>query len=471
LSIIKNKDYDVIIIGAGIGGLVCGCYIAQRGLKVLIVEKNVKPGGYCRSFSVNGFHFDTCAHSLGGVRQDGNIGRIISELELKNKIQIERSNPSNIVITPHFKIHFWNELDRIIQEFQSCFPDEAKKIEDFFNFVYKIKGTSFSSLIKITFEELLEKYFKDKRLKAILSLPLLGNIGLPASRVSAFTAVTLYQEFLIDGGYHPVGGMGRLSDVLSQRFKELKGDIVFGNPVEKISFVKNSIKGVHVKGNNFYTTEYIVSDIDARQTFINLIQDKGFFDQRFLRKLDKFKPSLSTFVLYLGLDSDFSALPTGTQTVWYLSSYNVEKMYRSAIKNEIDKLDWFLFRIDKDRKSIMALVNVPFINKEFWQKNKKNFTNSFIKKIENLMPGLSDHIIYKSAATPATLLNWSNGFKGASYGWESTLSQVSQVGFSQATPVKNLYLCGHWATIAFGIPGVAYLGRSTANIIIKRKGL
>ena len=44
---LKKDQYDVIIIGAGIGGLVCGCYLAKAGLKVLIVEQHNKAGGYC----------------------------------------------------------------------------------------------------------------------------------------------------------------------------------------------------------------------------------------------------------------------------------------------------------------------------------------------------------------------------------------------------------------------------------------
>ena len=54
---IDNK-YDVIIIGAGIGGLVCGCYLVKAGLKVLIVEKHYQVGGYCTSFKRKGFTFD-----------------------------------------------------------------------------------------------------------------------------------------------------------------------------------------------------------------------------------------------------------------------------------------------------------------------------------------------------------------------------------------------------------------------------
>ena len=64
----KNK-YDVIIIGAGISGLVCGCYLAKAGMKVLIVEQHDKPGGYCTSFKRQGFTFDAAAHTLGGKEQ------------------------------------------------------------------------------------------------------------------------------------------------------------------------------------------------------------------------------------------------------------------------------------------------------------------------------------------------------------------------------------------------------------------
>ncbi len=67
----QNYDYDAIIIGAGIGGLVCGCYLAKAGMKVLIVEKNAQPGGYCTSFTRGGFTFDSCVHSLGSLRPEG----------------------------------------------------------------------------------------------------------------------------------------------------------------------------------------------------------------------------------------------------------------------------------------------------------------------------------------------------------------------------------------------------------------
>ena len=67
-----RNNYDVVIIGAGIGGLVCGCYLSRSGLKTLIVEKNVLVGGYCTSFEKSGFVFDSCAGGIEcSLRFDG----------------------------------------------------------------------------------------------------------------------------------------------------------------------------------------------------------------------------------------------------------------------------------------------------------------------------------------------------------------------------------------------------------------
>ncbi len=53
-----GKDiYDAVIIGAGVSGLVCGCYLAKTGMKVLIAEQHFKPRGYCTSFNRKGFAF------------------------------------------------------------------------------------------------------------------------------------------------------------------------------------------------------------------------------------------------------------------------------------------------------------------------------------------------------------------------------------------------------------------------------
>ena len=85
----STDTYDVAIIGAGIGGLVCGCYLAKAGMKVLIAEQHHKPGGYCTSFTRKGFTFDAAAHSFGSYRKEGNMYKVIQELDLMGRIKVK----------------------------------------------------------------------------------------------------------------------------------------------------------------------------------------------------------------------------------------------------------------------------------------------------------------------------------------------------------------------------------------------
>ncbi|GAG18207.1 unnamed protein product, partial [marine sediment metagenome] len=47
--------HDVIVVGAGLGGVVCGALLAKSGLKVLVLDKNNRVGGKQMGISVKGF--------------------------------------------------------------------------------------------------------------------------------------------------------------------------------------------------------------------------------------------------------------------------------------------------------------------------------------------------------------------------------------------------------------------------------
>ncbi len=464
----KKYDYDAVIIGAGISGLVCGCYLAKAGMKTLIVEKNAKPGGYCTSFKRKGFTFDACAHSLGSLREGGNIATILKELDLDKRINIIRNNPSDIILSPDHKVSFWNNLDKTIKGFQDNFPKEAKQIKHFFHYLDNNSGVVLlAKLRNKTFKDLLDSYFEDLKLKAILSLPVLGNVGLPPSLVSAITAVTIYKEYVYDGGNYPEGGMQELPDLLAKRLKELGGDILLPERVNKIKIEDKHIKGVILKNDNFLSAKYVISNVDARYTFLKMINDDTI-DKNMFDKINSMIPSLSMFILYLGINGKFNGLPENSSNMWFLPHYNVERMYLTAVSGDIENSDWFLFRVSKDKRNILMLVNAAFNTRDYWKHNKGKLTDLFIRKVEQVIPELSKHIVFKDSATPHTLYRYTLNYKGAAYGWAGMPSQFGVQGFSQTTFIKNLYLTGHWTTTAQGISGVSYLGRSTAKMILNR---
>lgn len=463
----QRYDYDAIIIGAGISGLVCGCYLAKAGMKVLIVEKNANPGGYCTSFTRKGFTFDSCAHSIGGLGKEGIVRQVMQELDL-SYLKFRKFDPLDIIIAPDYTISFWSDIDKTIHELQENFPSEATNISDLFHFINDVKGVSHIQLRNKTLKDLLDKYFHDYKLKSILSFLAFGNLGLPPSLLSAFTAVKFYKQFIFDGGYYPGNRIQEFPDALAAGFKRFGGQLTYLKTVKKIITKENSATGIVLNDDEHITSKHVISNCDAMQTFSKLL-DEGCMDTERRDTLDNLIPSVSFFVLYLAVDNNLKTLSEAGTNLWYLSDYDLEKIY---INNECGKMGdirWFMFRIMPNKNSILCFTNAPFRSKEYWRTHKNEVRDVFINKIECLIPELSRHIVFKDAASPHTLYKWTLNYKGAAYGWAGMPSQFAVPGFSQKTFIKNLYLTGHWTTLAQGIPGVVYLGRDTSRIILKRE--
>lgn len=462
--------YDAIIIGAGIGGLVCGCYLAKAGMKVLICEQHYKPGGYCTSFKRKGFTFDAAAHSFGAYRESGIVRKVFTELEINKKIKIIRFNPSDIFITPDYKITLWNDLDKTIEEFQRAFPEETDNIKEFFYFLTNPDTNFFARMRSWTFKNLLDKYFSNEKLKAIISFPLLGNGGLPSSQMSAFIGAKLYSEFLLDGGYYPEGGMQALPDALCERFKELGGELRLSCLVKKIKVKDNKIVGAVLEKGGFIPSKIVISDCDARQTFFKLIGKKKL-EQEFSRKIDNMMPSMSDFIIYLGIDGFFESLSNLGTGIWCFSHYNVDQAYKDAQKCKIEHLGGYFLRASHNGSTIVAIMSAPYKNRIFWKTNKYIFLEHFITKIEkDIIPDLSNHIIYKDAATPYTLYRYTLNYKGASYGWAGTPTQLAVPDIRKPSFIHGLYITSSWTTQGIGISGVIYIAQDTAKMIL-RKGV
>jgi len=464
----ENSIYDVVIIGAGIGGLVCGCYLAQAGMKVLIAEQHSKPGGYCTSFRRKGITFDAAAHSFGGFRKDGIVRKVFGDLEITGRLKITRYDPSDIIITPDCTVKFYSDMERTIEELENAFKEYPGRVKEFFTFLLNPAQNSFISMRAWTYKDLLDRYFSSPQLKSVLSFPIFGNGALPPSRISAFIGAKILTEFILDGGYYPDGGMQCLPDILAARFQEYGGTLLCSTFVEKIRVKGNKVMGVVVRQGDYFAAKCVVSNCDTVQTFCRLL-NLGSTNRDFVGKMRSMIPSLSMFVLYLGLDGKFNSGLCPGSNMWYLPSYDIESMYLVAMRRNMKNLNEYMLRVSPDRRNIVAFTHTPYRNESYWVKNKVKFMEAFIKKLSLIMPDIAEHIIYKDAATPATLYRYTLNYRGAAYGWESILSQLALPDFRKPSFIDGLYLCGHWVTQGLGIPGVTYIGYDTARQIISKK--
>jgi phytoene dehydrogenase-like protein len=463
---ISRAAYDAVIIGAGIGGLVCGCYLSRAGLKVLIAEQHSKPGGYCSSFKRKNFVFDAAAHSFGGYK-NGPLGSIFRELGVDKKIKLRRFDPSDTIIAPTMTVRFWADVNKTIEEFQSAYPGE-KKIKEFFHFILDPDPMAFIRMRSLTFKDLLDKYFIDHKIKAVLSFPLFGNCGLPSSLTSAFIGAKIFKEFLLDGGYYPEGGMQNLSRALAEIFQEAGGELWLSCLIKKIAIKDNKVIGIVSEKDGFIQSTSVISNCDARQTFFKLLGKKNI-GENFCEKINNMTPSLSTFVVYLGIDKNFNNLPQHTN-LWHLSDYDVDKIYLSSAKGDLRHINNYLVHSRPDDKIISGYIMVPSKTNFFWKTQKEKLLDYFIDTIEkHFIPFLSKHISHKEAATPNTLNRYTLNYRGAAFGWACIPSQFADSDFRKPHVISGLYLTGHWTTEGLGIPGVTYLGYDTANLILKKR--
>jgi len=469
-----NYDYDAIIIGAGISGLVCGCYLAKAGLKTLIVEKNSKVGGYCTSFTRNGFHFDACVYSLSSFRQGGILNKIFNDFDLKSNFKLIRHDISDTIITPNYKISLFHDVEKSIGELSKSFPQQRSKIESFLKLIYFTPLILLTKYKNFTLKDLLDLYFDNGELRTILTIALLGYTGLPPSTLSAFVAILIFREFIFDGGYYPEGGMQRFSDALALKMIEYGGEIQTFAKVSRILLDNNQVKGIQLESGKVFNSKLIISACDIHETFFELI-DYSKVPKTFLEKIDRNRISLSAFLVYLGLSKDLEPFPELKSHTWVIANNceDIEKIYTNLLNEQFDFIamssptlkDQNMPQRVIKKESLFLFVNMMFRNKPLRDQDK--IVEELITLAEEVIPDLGKFIKLQFTASPSTLYRWTLNYDGAAYGWADTISHFGDPDFSERTKIKHLFLAGHWSNKSSGVTSVANSGFLAAESVIR----
>lgn len=466
-------QYDVIIVGSGIGGLVCGCYLAKAGLKVLVVEQHNKPGGCCTSFNRQGYRFDVGVHYLGSLG-NGTLRQILDELEID--LPTARIDPTDKIIMPDFTIYLRARIEDTIAEFKRCFPKEARNIDKFLQLIFiKDFASVYKKLNKITFEKVLDEFFRDRRLKSVWSF-LLNNIGLSAKTAAAIPAIILFREYILDSGHYPIGGIQAFPNKLVEKLNSLNGKVILSKKVVKI-ITTGQEKKVILNDGQEISAKVIVSNADATETFKELLDVRA----KEAKIVDKMKTSPSLFLVYLGLKGNLENTLKEKVNIWYSSSYDSDRIYsdmsrKLVIKNLKSIVCTFPSTHDvslsnKEKSTATLFIYAPFKTREFWEKNKFKTGEMMIDKAAEIMPGLKESIDIKIYGTPYDFYRYTFNKNGAFVGWLSDLKHTVELSLPQKTSVKNLYLAGHWCTMGHlgygGIPKVAFSGKKAAMMVLR----
>jgi phytoene dehydrogenase-like protein len=505
----EENQYDAVIIGSGLGGLSCAAAFARQGFKALVLEQHYVPGGYATTFKrPGGFVFDVSLHSTVVGEREGIHNLIPGFPEIKDVEFVPHHGLYRAIFPDHDIRVPAKDIEGYIKMLVGYFPEEREGIVGIFedmrgltNDINKYQSAGgkvdmsrfpadfpylFKSFNK-TWGQLQDTRLKDPKLKAIVS-GLWGYFGLPPSKLASFYYAMPLIGYLHEGGYYPRGKSQKLSEAFVKFIEDHGGKVKLRSRVEKILVKDQTAYGVKTKDGAEYTAKVVVSNANAHDTFLKMLEgNKPLEDLK--KRMDKLSISFSSFQVFLGLKKDLvSEIGIKDTEIFYYPDYDHEAGYKAALNADVESSGYGLTLYDNLYKEYSPegknIVNIIITqgydhwikyeadywkgNKTEYKKEKERMADVLISQVEEtLLPKLSEAIEVKEIGTPLTNIRYTSNTRGAIYGWDQTLDNTGPRRFPQTTPIKNLYLSGAWTSPGHGYTAVLMSGLQCFGEIMK----
>ena len=475
----KDKDeFDVIIVGSGIGGLSCGGMLAAKGYKVLVLEQAKNLGGYFTSFKRNGFLFNVGVDDVSGLwTNNGTLAYFMKMTGLKkedhfieNRERQYYANGMSITLDNKSKhiTHILSELFPEEKKIKHFFTDAKKAYDEFFannkeygiplspELIVRVFGIkkllrfpkekpNFYTWATKNFRQKLDEYFKDERLIDFVST-LTHYIDAPLEKVPGGAAIVACLSYLIyGGGYLPKNAGINFTETLQELIEKNGGSVLVKHKVDKINIVNGAVNGVRANAK-FFSAPVVVSNANALHTYLDLVGEEQL-DKKFINRIKSLKLSTSVFAAYLGVDMDLSKYPAIIA--------NKDERFGLAITSNIDpsrapKGQACVSIIEKD-----VVAHFPVRNTAAYIEKKKQKLNQLLDKVERIIPSFRKHIVVQETATPRTFERYTSMPEGALYCFEQS-SDIKRPKFK--SPIKGLYLSSASTGHGGGIESVVMTG-------------
>ncbi|RZJ29621.1 MAG: NAD(P)/FAD-dependent oxidoreductase, partial [Chryseobacterium sp.] len=308
-----KKEYDILVIGSGLGGLVSALVLAKEGLKVCVLEKNNQYGGNLQTFSRDKLIFDTGVHYLGGLSEGQNLYQYFSYLGIMKDLNLKKLDENGFdritfegdeIEYPHAQGY-----ENFVEQLTKIFPEERQNLERYIQEIQNVcnefprynligKGKYNDDILYINAQEFIESVTSDKKLQAVLSGSNFLYAGV-ANKTPLYVHALTVNSY-IQSAYKCTSGGSQISKLLIRQLRKYGADVYKHTEVSEIVFDEDDIiKSVKTKNNKEFFAEIFISNIEIRAT-LEMV-GKAHFRKSFIRRIYDLEPVVSCFSIYLVL--------------------------------------------------------------------------------------------------------------------------------------------------------------------------
>lgn len=488
------KTKNVIVIGAGIGGLTAATHLAKQGWHVTVLEKNSRPGGRCDRISRDGHHFDTgptlLVMPLLYEREFAALGISMHEI-----LDLKRVDPTyHLVFDDGRQLALTSDMKSLQEQLESFEPgsfqgllrymDEGhrhyhlatenlvypdfRKASDFF----KIKNLPLIQQVKPLAKHYknMSAYFDDPRLKAAFTFQDV-YMGLSPFEAPATFSMMPYTE-LAHGVWYPSGGMYQVVEALFSLAREAGVEFSFNTSVEQIDVNGKLACGVVLTDGQHLDADAVLANADLPYVYQSLLPRDGQAE-----KLDRKRYSCSVISFFWGLDRQYETL--GPHTLFLADDYR--ENFNSIIRDLDLPANPSLYihapaRLDPSmapdgQDTLIAIVPVGHMSangEQDWSAIRNQARQHVFRRLRILgINDLEEHIKFEINFTPLSWRKRYNLVKGSTHGLCHNLTQLGYFRPDlQHHRYRNLYFTGASTRPGTGMPTAMVSGRLAAQRIL-----
>lgn len=507
-----SREADVIVIGAGNGGLAAGATLAKNGLKPLVLEKHSSPGGFASSFVRGRFEFETALHELadyGPANNRGNLGIFFDELGLDVEfVEVPDAYRLITVRDPQGNLDVTMPLgfDAYIDKMEELVPGSresvtqylliCKEVYEALAYLAKNKGNvdknvllneygNFVRTCASTQQQVLRALKMPQKAQRILNA-YWSYLGVDEQRLNFTIYGIMMYVYLEKGAYIPKLRSHEISMALEQKIREFGGIVELNSEVEHILIEGDSVIGVKTKRGEYIKTSQVVANVSEHMAYSKLLYPANEIPSRCYQLANARVVSPSAMVVYVGLNKSVEELGIRDYEYFIYDSMDTVDNYRSFSSRGRTKVQATVFLncvlpdCSPPGTSIMSITtlhhgsNWADVKPEEYFAEKERIAEELLLEFKNgtgmdLMPYIEEIEI----ATPVTFANINRKYNGSIYGYEcevldSLIPKTMTIQDEDENPIHGLSFVGGFGRRSHGF-SASYMSGELAGRLAAAK--